>query len=197
MSGKQKLTDKLVTWLWYLLAAGILFSAVIISLIRFALTEVESYQETIEQLASKAIKHQVYIESLDARLVGVMPTLVLKGIRVLDSKGEKEILRVNKANIGVSVFQSLKRKKFIPKDILISGTKLAVIRLSNGQVKLRGFNFSTDPNSEVKGNEGLTAWFFTQSSLALKESTVIWKDYKRKQKSVILTDINLELWLQT
>src|SRR5210317_44133 len=123
MSGKQKLTDKLITWLWYLLAAGILFSAVIISLIRFALTEVESYQETIEQLASKAISHQVYVESMDARLVGLMPTLVLNGVRVLDEKGEKEILRINKANIGVSVFQSVKHQKFIPRDILISGTK--------------------------------------------------------------------------
>ncbi|MEJ2140872.1 MAG: DUF3971 domain-containing protein [Gammaproteobacteria bacterium] len=193
MTKQYKHIDKLIKWLWYLLAASILFSAVIISLIRFALTEVESYRERVEELVSGAIKHQVYIESLDARLVGLMPTLVLEGVRVLDAKGQKEILRVNKANVGVSLYQSIKHQKLIPSDILISGTKLALIRLTNGQITLRGFDLSTVSSKEVKGNKELTSWFFTQSSLALKESTVIWKDYKRQQKSIILKDINLEI----
>ena len=64
MAGKQKLIDKIIKWLWYLVASSILVSAVIISLVRFALTEIDSYQEAIEQLASKATGHQVFIESL-------------------------------------------------------------------------------------------------------------------------------------
>ena len=66
MAGKRKIIDKIVKWLWYLLASTILLSAIAISLIRFALTEIESYKETIEQKASQAIKHQVLVESLGA-----------------------------------------------------------------------------------------------------------------------------------
>lgn len=196
MAGKKKLTDKLIKWLWYLVASSILVSAVMISLVRFALTEIDAYQETIEQLASKATNHKIYIESLDAKLVGLMPTLVLKGVHVMDKNGEQEVLRVSNANIGISLLQSIRHQTVVPKDILISGTKLALVRLSNGQVNVLGFDFTPGKQVEQKSGKGLTEWFFSQSSLALKNSTIIWKDYLRNQEPVTFSDINVELYNQ-
>ena len=193
MSSKNKISDKIIRWLWYSVATVILTSAVLISLIRFALTEIDSYKENIEQLASKAVGHQVYIESLGARLVGMSPTLVLEGVHILSEDNVSEVLRVNKAHVGFSVVQSIKLRRVIPNDIMISGTKLALIRLKNGNVRVRGFEFPTKNKVTEKSGERLTSWFFSQTSLAVKESTIIWKDYKRNTPQVSFSDIDIEI----
>ena len=187
-----KIEAKIITrWLWYLLATAILFSAVVISLVRFSLTEVDGYREKIELLASQAIHHQVYIESLDAHLVGWTPTLILKGLHITGAKDDKEILGINEVDVGVSLIQSIRQWKLIPSTITLSGTRLALIRDVKGNIALHGF----DPvNQDVSnGDNELTKWFFEQSSLAIKNSTIIWKDLKRKTKKISLTHVDMEL----
>ena len=183
---------KINKWLWYLLAVAILFSATILSLVRFALTEVISYQQKIESLASQAIQHRVHIESLDARLVGLTPTLILKGVHILDKDGKKEILRLNEGSIGISLIQSLRHQQFIPKNIILSGTKLVLTRRKNGQIALHGFEFDSQ-NIKKEDNQDLTGWFFSQASLALKNSTLVWNDYKRNTKAITLANVDVEL----
>ena len=188
----RKELHKVTRWLWYLLATAILFSAVVLSLVRFALTEVDTYREKMEALATEAIQHKVIIESIDAHLVGLSPTLILKGVHILDKKGEKEILSLNEASVGVSLIQSFRHEKIIPRKITLSGTQLALIRNEKGQFALHGFELD-GKNVEYDENEELTGWFFSQTSLALKNSTIIYKDYKRKTKDVSLKDIDIEL----
>lgn len=192
MKFPKTVLHKITRWLWYLLAGIILFSAVIISILRFALTEVDSYREKVQLIASQATHHRVLIESLDAHLVGLTPTLILRGIHILDEDGDKEILRVNESSIGISLLQSWRNKTFVPKDVTLSGTKLALVRRKNGQIGLRGFDLAKQPVKQ-EGNKDLTQWFFSQTSLALKDSTVVWKDYQRNTPSINLTNVDIEL----
>ncbi|MEJ2450523.1 MAG: hypothetical protein P8047_07600 [Gammaproteobacteria bacterium] len=68
---------------WYSLAATIITLAIAISLVRIFLPDVKAYRGKIEYIASTFLGQEVHIKSMDARLSGLTPTIIFRGVRML------------------------------------------------------------------------------------------------------------------
>ena len=113
---------------WYSLVGLILSIAVVISILRVFPPDVEVYRERVEQLASTVIETSVRIGSMDARIAGFTPQVIFNDVILLDAKGEQEIVRFEKASLGIDLLRSILSKKLIPDSFTIHGVNLSIIR---------------------------------------------------------------------
>ena len=73
----------------YALAVFIVTAAVALSVARIFLPEVQGYKEAIEQKLGEFIEQNVHIDEVDARLIGFTPTIIFKGVHLIDDSGVK------------------------------------------------------------------------------------------------------------
>ncbi|MEJ2391729.1 MAG: DUF3971 domain-containing protein [Gammaproteobacteria bacterium] len=185
---------------WYSLAATIITLAIAISLVRIFLPDVKAYRGKIEYIASTFLGQEVHIKSMDARLSGLTPTIIFRGVRMLSDNGQHEIMRFSEARLGLNLWQSFKEQKAIPESFTVYGVKLGVTRRKDNTLVLQGLNiarFEKQINSnkaavDTESSE-LASWLFRRSLLSLKHSTIIWHDALRGNKTMRFNDVNIDL----
>jgi len=168
----------------YALAIFVVTAAVALSIARLLLPEVQGYRATIEQRLGEIIEQNVHIDEIDARLVGFTPTIIFKGVHLIDDSGVKEIVSFNKAYLGISVIQSLLQKTLVPSNFTVFGTVISVLQKTDGSYAIQGFDLSElggvgDLDTVI--SKELADWLLQQSSVSIKESTVVWKQKDSKK----------------
>ncbi len=185
---------------WYSLVGLVITLAVAISLIRIFPPDVEVYREQVEQLASKLLERQVTIDSMDARLSGFTPQIIFNNVHLMTEDGRQEIIRFEKASLGIDLFRSLSDKKLIPKSFTIYGVNLGITRKRDGTFLVQGLKLE-ELEQQIGGaadiidpaaNE-LSEWLFQRSELAIKDSTVVWVDRIRGKKTRRFEHVNFYL----
>ncbi|MFP3872991.1 MAG: YhdP family protein [Thiohalophilus sp.] len=183
--------------LWYSLVTLLVILAVLVSLFRIFLPDLTAYRADLEQLASAFMDHTVKIESMDARLVGFTPMLIFDDVYMLDKSGERELVRFKQARLGVAVFESIRQRQVVPRDFTIDGIQLAITRQEDGRFLLQGVDVQdlekTFQPDRARGSAELADWLFKRSSLALRNSTILWKDLKQDGETLRFDDVNLTL----
>ena len=182
---------------WYSLVGLILSIAVVISILRVFPPDVEVYRERVEQLASTVIETSVRIGSMDARIAGFTPQVIFNDVILLDAKGEQEIVRFEKASLGIDLLRSILSKKLIPDSFTIHGVNLSIIRQQDGTFIIRGLDFAkvgqqletTQELTKPASNE-LSRWLFERSELAIKDSSVVWIDEIQGKKTRHFQHVN-------
>ena len=182
---------------WYSIVGIILIIAVAISLIRIFPPDVEAYREQIEELASTVIGQQVQIKSMDARLSGFTPIIIFNDVHLMDETGKREIIRFEKASLGLDLYRSIVNKKLSPRSFTIHGVKLGITRKRNGNFLIKGLDLkkleeqlgATTDIADAEANE-LSEWLFKHSELAIKDSTVVWVDRIRGRKTRRFEHVN-------
>lgn len=185
---------------WYTLAGLIIALAIAISLVRIFIPDVKLYRTQIENVASTFLAQEVRIESMDARLAGVTPLIIFKGVRMLDESGKREIIQFEEARLGLDWWHSLKERKVIPKSLTLYGVKLGITRRKDRTLVLQGLNvakleqqINVAPETiDTESNE-LARWLFQRSTLVLKNSTVVWYDAMRGNKTIRFDDVNFDI----
>ncbi|MDZ7662239.1 YhdP family protein [Thiohalophilus sp.] len=183
--------------LWYSLAALLVTLAVLVSLFRIFLPDLTAYRADLEQFASAFLDHTVRIESMDARLVGFTPMLIFDDVYMLDKTGERELVRFEQARLGVALFDSIRQRQVVPRNFTIDGIQLAITRQEDGRFLLQGVDVQdlekTFQPDRARGSAELADWLFKRSSLALRNSTILWKDLKQDGETLRFDDVNLIL----
>ncbi len=183
-------------WLLYAVALVVVSAAVVLSVSRVLISNVESYRVDIENLASAYLAHAVKIESIDARISGLKPVLVFNQVRLMDKTGQREIVSFSEAEVSLDIYQSWRQQQLVPSEIVIAGIELAVTRLSNDTILIQDLeidSLATQQESDIRDEFDLTDWLFQHSHLAIKDSVVIWKDQKTGLQSLRFDDVNLQL----
>jgi len=185
---------------WYTVAAIIISLAIGISLVRIFLPDVKVYREQIERVASTFLGQEVHIQSMDARLSGMTPMIIFRDVRLLDDTGKHEIMRFSQAQLGLDVWRSLTNRKLIPESFTVYGVKLGIIRRKDHTLVLQGLDMSkfeqqinAVPETIDTESSELARWLFERSTLALKHSTVVWRDALRGNKILRFDDVNLTI----
>ena len=181
----------------YSIAILAVTAAVLFSLARVLISDVKAYHLDIEQIASAFLDHPVKIESMDARLVGLTPTLVFNRVRLLDKAGKSELVSFEQAQLGVAILTSLREERVVPKKLVIEGINLAITRNKSGNIQIQGLDIpqlekASLPLSGGQTNE-LADWLFRRGHIALRHSSVIWKDMLRGGVTRQFDKINLQL----
>jgi uncharacterized protein YhdP len=198
MTEKLSIRKRIRRVILYSVAVLAVTAAVLFSLARILISDVETYRLDIEQIASAFLDHPVKIESMDARLDGMTPTLVFNRVRLLDKTGQSELVSFERAQLGVAILASLREERVVPKKLLIEGINLAVTRNKNGSIQIQGIDIlqldkTTSPLSGVQNNE-LADWLFRRGHIAIRHSSVIWKDMQRGGVTRQFDNINLQLF---
>ncbi len=170
----------------YSVVTVLVLVAVSLTVIRVFIPDLGDRREYIESQLGTLLERPVYIEEMDARLVGLSPTLIFKNVRMLKSKSKNELIKFSEIRVSVSVFDSIAYQKFIPKNLTVSGLELRITRLKNGKFQVQGLGVDELGsefvlNAEDQSSE-LSDWLFHRSSLIIQDSTVIWHDIKAGQK---------------
>lgn len=182
---------------WYSLVTLLVVIAVLVSLLRLFLPDLTAYRDDLEHLASTFLDHTVRIETMDARLVGITPTLIFDDVYMLDKTGERELVRFEQARIGIALIDSIRSGQVIPRNFTIEGIQLAITRHEDGRFSLQGVDVQelekTFQPRQTPGSGELSEWLFQRSRLALRHSTILWRDLKKGGNTLRFDDVNLVL----
>jgi len=172
---------RLRRFLLYAVTAVVVTAAVLLSLARLFIADVKTYRYDVEQIASAFLGHPVRIESMDARFEGLTPTLVFRGVRMLDKRGRRELAGFREARLGIAVWDSILAERVVPARFVIEGIDLVIARQKDGSIQVQGIDLDTLKPRRVAPEAGaeLAEWLFRRSKLAIRHSSIVWQDYKR------------------
>lgn len=166
------------------------------SVARILLPELKGYKEHIELELGKYLEHRVNIASMDARLIGLTPTLIFKDVHLLDKEGGKDIISFKEARLGVAILESLVQRTFVPSDFTIVDTVIAITQAADGRYVVQGVDVSAlekNVASDSPVDAELADWLFRRSNISLHDSTIIWKQKGKKGKVRRFEHVNVSL----
>ena len=195
MKHRPAKAHRLRRFLLYGVTAVVVTAAVLLSLARLLIADIGTYRYDVEQIASAFLGHPVRIESLDARFEGLTPTLVFRGVRMLDRRGQRELAGFREARLSIAVWDSLMAERVVPARFVIEGIDLVVTRQKDGSIRLQGIDLKTlkprkvDPAAAAELGE----WLFRRSKLAIRHSSIVWQDYRRGGARRHFRNVDLQL----
>jgi uncharacterized protein (TIGR02099 family) len=183
-------TSRLKTYTWYTVVTLLVTVAVLVSVVRLTIGSVSEYRQHLEGMAGNFLGKPVKIAHMDARLIGIKPTVVLDEISLLDEQSREPLAHFSSVMIALNPLSSLRHLRPII-DLSVHGAKIVLGLREDGTLQVQGVALAkgaTSPSS--KGDLG--AWLVGQSRLALKDSTLIWRDFATGDEAVF-AGVNLEL----
>ncbi len=195
MQQSGKLLIQLRRAMLYALAVFVVTAAVALSITRLLLPEVQGYKVLIEQQLGEIIEQNVHIDKIDARLVGFTPTIIFNGVHLIDDSGVKELVSFKKAYLGISIVQSIFQMTLVPSSFTVFGTVISVLQKADGSYAIQGFDLSALGDTgglDTVISKELANWLLEQSSISIKESTVVWKQ-SQSEKWHRFDDVNVVL----
>ena len=168
----------LAFWLLVAVAWGLLHG--------FIVPRIGEFRQQVQTQAEKALGVPVRIGGLAAQSEGLIPTLELSDVQLLDPMG-REALRLPQVVVAVSP-RSLLRWGF--DQLYIKAPELDVRRDESGQLHVAGLPIT----GSAGGDDNAAAdWLFSQGEVVILHGKVRWTDELREAPPLELTDVNLVL----
>ena len=173
-------------------------SAVSLSIARVFLPELKGYRPAIEQVLGQYLEHEVRISAIDARLVGLTPTVIFKDVHLLEAGGKKDLISFKEAQIGVALFSSLLQRRFIPSDFTVTGTVLSILQQQDGNYTVQGLDVTQvdkekDADTKEAANQELAGWLFQRSDISVRDSEVVLRRQTGKPRLIRFKDVNVSM----
>lgn len=143
------------------------------------------FRPRVESLASRALALPVTIGALRAESNGLVPTVSLHDVRVLDPAGRSG-LHLPRVLATLSVL-SLATAGL--EQLVVDAPELTVRRTADGRLLVAGIDLSGD----VAANSGAADWLFSQPELLVRGGRIDWVDELRAAPPVGLHEVQLVL----
>lgn len=183
---------KIKTVLFYSIATVIIIIALAVSGLRLILTTANLYQKEVEQLASSLLKQPVKIGRMDAKLSGLVPTLIFHNVQVHSEKNNTPLFFLTQIDVGLAYDELIFQQEIIPARITIRGMDLHVHRTVEGKYKIKGFDLAAiNKGNKNESNSILEAWLLQEGEIGLEDSRLSWTDEQNKGFVWNFEDINL------
>lgn len=194
MAKNHPLFHKFKSIVGYSIASVVIIVALGVSGIRLMLTTANLYQQEVEQLASSLLEQPVRIGRMDAKLSGLMPTLIFYDVQLLSEETKKSLFSLAQIDVGLSFEELLWHQKITPEQITIRGMNLHVTRTVEGGVKVKGFDLDgLSKVAESESNSMFQSWLLQQGEVGLEDSTFTWTDEQNAGLTWYFDDINFLL----
>lgn len=169
-------TSRLRNFAWYGIATLLVLLAVAVTVARLVIGSASEYRERVEELAGQYLGQPVTISNMDARLIGIKPTLLFQDVSLHEEQSNEQLAHFNQIGIALNPLSSLRHLQPII-DLTIHGANIVIVQQENGSFRLQGVTLSEKAKSG-KGGGDLGAWFLSQSRLSLENSRIIWRNDK-------------------
>lgn len=182
----------------YSIATVVIVIALGVSGIRFLLTTANLYHDEVEQLASKLLEQPVKIGSMDAKLSGLVPTIIFHKVQMLSKKDNNPLFSLSRIDVGISFESLLLYQKITPQYITVRGANLNITRTSNEEIKIEGINVGNltatkQPEDNKQVNSIIEKWLLSRSEIAIENSSIVWRDEKNGKLRWVFDDVNFLL----
>lgn len=161
--------------LWYVTAGTVILVAVLLSLTRLLLPELQGYRAQVEARASAVLGQPVRITTLRSRLRAWSPMVVLEGVELLNAAGELPVARFHETEIAFDLLSSVRRLQPVIASLTVVGADLTIVRQEDGRLEVQGLAGSGEAEGAA---EGIGRWLLAQGRLALRQSRLHWRDHK-------------------
>ncbi len=188
----NKILTGLYHFFWYAFAFIILNTAVVVTVLRLALPEIDSYKTEIQSWVSKQMKHPVVIDKITAEWQGWTPNLYLGNIDLYTQNNTRIITRFDSAHIGIDLIESFRRLEVIPSYISVSGLDFDIFRHTDGSVSISS-DHDREQNADTDNQAALSVWLLKQKYIVLENASVTWHDEKNPGKDNEFSDTRIEL----
>lgn len=175
-------TSRLRSFAWYGTAILLVLLAVTVSVARLVIGSASEYRVRAEEMAGKYLGQPVTINNMDARLLGIKPTLLFKDVSLRETTTLEQLAHFDQIGIALNPLSSLRHLQPIL-DLTIHGANIVIIQQEDGSFRLQGVTLSEKAKSGQGGGD-LGAWFLSQSRLALENSRIIWRNDKTGRDTV-------------
>lgn len=194
MAKSPSLFHKFKSVVGYSIATIVIVIALGVSGLRLILTTANLYQEEVEQLASSLLKESVKIGRMDAKLSGLMPTLIFYDVQLLSDKTKKSLFSLARIDVGISFEELLFNQKIIPEQVTVKGMNLHVTRKVDGSYKIKGVDFDSLIKVGENGSNSLIEnWLLRQGEVGVEDSSFTWKDEQNAGLTWYFDDLNFLL----
>ena len=163
----RALGARLTGALWTLFAAVAVFFAVVISIARLMLPEIDQQREAIAQWLSDYIDRPVQIGGVSATWHGWSPNIRVADLVLMDESGATELARFEHATIDIALFESIATVSLIPRRLVVSGMEAAFERDADGNIRIAGMPPARWPVAQ---------WVLQQRNFALTNAVVSYVD---------------------
>lgn len=166
-------------WLLVTVAWGVLHGWIV--------PRIGEWRPQLEAQATRALGVPVRIGALSARSEGLVPTVELLDVALLDAQG-REALRLPRVVASLSPRSAL-RLGF--EQLYIERPELDVRREADGRLVVGGIPVRSQAGPGEGG--GAADWLFSQGEVALRGGTVRWTDAMRGAPPLALSDVDIVL----
>ncbi len=179
-----KIVAAFARWsLGLLLAIGLLLTAAWGALHGWIVPRIGDYRAQLETQAGRALGVPVRLGTIEARTEGLIPTVELGGVALLDAAG-REALRLPRVVVAVSP-RSLWNFGF--EQLYIEQPELDIRRTPDGRILLAGLELSGSG-----ADDGAAAdWFFSQPELLIRGGRLRWTDELRGAPELALENVDV------
>ena len=194
MAKTYPLFHRLKSVVGYSVAVVVIIAALGVSGLRFLLTTANVYQSEVEQLASSLLEQPVKIGRMDAKLSGLVPTLIFHNVQIISEQTKKSLFSLTRIDVGLSFSDLLWHQKITPAQLTVRGMRLRVTRTVEGNFKVKGFDL--DALSKTGKNESSSLFehlLVQHGEVGLEDSTVTWKDEQNAGLTWFFEDVNFLL----
>lgn len=178
----RALGARLTGALWTLFAAIAVFFAVVISIARLMLPEIEQQRDAIAQWLSNYIDRPVQIGGVSANWHGWSPNIRVMELVLLDESGAEELARFKHATIDIALFESIATVSLVPRRLAVSGMKAAFERDADGNIRIAGMPPARWPVAQ---------WILQQRNFALTDAVVSYVDVSSGRPPIEFSNVTL------
>ncbi len=182
--------SRLKSFIWYGTVALLVTLAVLVTVARLTISSASEYRERLEEIAGDYLGQPVTIKSMDARLVGIKPTILLNDVSLREEATNEQLAHFSQIAVALNPLSSLFSLSPVM-DLTVQGANIVVIQQLDDSFSLQGVTLSQQAKNTEAGG-ALGAWFLSQSRLALEGSRVIWRN-KKTDREVVFEGVNIEL----
>ena len=168
--------------LWLLLAAALLLALAWGALHQFIVPRIGELRPALEIRASRALGVPVRIGGITAVSEGLIPTVTLRDVELLDPQGRTALALP--VVVGAVSPRSLWNLGF--EQVYIDQPRLDIRRTADGHIFVAGLDLSRGSDNDGRAAD----WFFSQAEFVVQGGWVQWTDEQRGAPPLVLTQVD-------
>jgi uncharacterized protein (TIGR02099 family) len=170
---------------WGLMAAYLVFAAMVLALRYWILPSVGAHTADIERFVSSTVGERVTIGAIEAGWQGLRPELLLENVTVHDRNGRPALSlpAVEATFAWTSVLVGSPRFY----SLVFDRPNLEIRRDAGGRFFVAGMELRSGREQDA----GIAAWILSQREVAIRDASITWTDEQRGAPTLALSQVNL------
>ncbi|MFH1334546.1 MAG: YhdP family protein [Pseudomonadota bacterium] len=164
---------------WYLLAAGLIFLAFVVSIARGITPQLNKHKQQFAAWAGQQLNQSIKIGQMRAWFQGFSPEIVFRDVSILDRTQKTTLTHIKELQVDINVLRSILTFQLQPSQIHVVGTSLSIHQQSDGTYQIQGFQQHIISGGE-DNNHDFLEWIFSRKALVFSDVQI---DFYGKDKS--------------